>query len=76
MATAASFYRSFSHLPFTSLQLAIGTLYSVCLFYNLTIFMIAAAIFPVFYFLFLKLNLFLALHLCSVLPLLLPTERC
>ena len=33
--------------------------------------MIASAIFPVFYFLFLKLNLFPALHLCSVLPFLL-----
>ena len=30
--------------------------------------MIAVAIFPVFYFFFLKLNLFPALHLCSVLP--------
>ena len=38
--------------------------------------MIAAAIFPVFYFSFLKLNLFPALHMCSVLPFLLPTERC
>ena len=27
-----------SHLPFTSLQLAKGTLYSACLFYNLAIF--------------------------------------
>ena len=34
-------------------------------------FMIAAAIFPVFHFLFLKLNMFPALHLCSVLPFLL-----
>ena len=46
----------------------IGTLYSVSLFYNLTNFVIAVAIFPVFYFFFLKLNLFPALHLCSVLP--------
>ena len=38
LATAASFYWSFSHFPFTSLWLAIGTLYSVCLFYNLAIF--------------------------------------
>ena len=30
--------------------------------------MIAVAIFPVFYFFFLKLNLFPVLHLCSVLP--------
>ena len=33
--------------------------------------MIVAAIFPVFYFLFLKLSLFWALHLYSVLPFLL-----
>ena len=46
----------------------IGTLYSVSLFYNLTNFVIAVVIFPVFYFFFLKLNLFPALHLCSVLP--------
>ena len=36
LTTAASFYWSFSHLPFTSLRLAIGTLYSVSLFYSLT----------------------------------------
>ena len=39
--------------------------------------MIAVAIFPVFYFFFLKLNLFPVLHLCSVVcSLFLPTERC
>ena len=68
---------SFTFLsPFCS-QLAIGTLYIVCLFYNLTIFMIAVAIFPVFYIylLFPKLYLFPALYLCPVPPFLLLTER-
>ena len=50
--------------------------YLILCFTTQLFFMIAAAIFPVFYFLFLKLNLFPALHLCSVLPFLLPTERC
>ena len=65
-------------LSLNFLQLAIYYMYSqlvrqlsythcVC-FKNQLFFMIAAAIFPVFYFLFLKLNLFPALHLCSVLP--------
>ena len=63
-----------SYLPFISCVASyrqLGTLYSLCLFYNLAsqlFFMIAVAIFPVFCFLFLKLNLFSALHLSSVLP--------
>ena len=43
------------------------------LFTTQLFFMIAVAIFPVFCFLFLKLNLFPALHLCYVLPFLLST---
>ena len=43
--------------------------YTCCVCFTTQLFfMIVAAIFPVFYFLFLKLNLFPALHLCSVLP--------
>ena len=50
-------------------QLARQLSYSHCVCFKTQLFfMIAAAIFPVFYFLFLKLNLFPALHLCSVLP--------
>ena len=51
--------------------------YTQCVSFTTQLFfMIAVAIFPVFYVLFLKLNLFLALHMCSVLPFLPPTERC
>ena len=51
--------------------------YTQCVCFTTQLFlMIAVAIFPVFYVLFLKLNLFPALHMCSVLPFLLPTERC
>ena len=56
-------------------QLQIPYTQSVC-FTTQLFYMIAAAFFPVFYFLFLKLNLFEALHLCSFLPFLLPTECC
>ena len=45
--------------------------YCVCFTTQLFFFMTSAAILPFFYFLFLKLNLFPALHLCSVLPFLL-----
>ena len=49
-------------------QLARQLSYTHCVrFTTQLFFMIAAAIFPVFYFLFLKLNLFPALHLCSIL---------
>ena len=69
----ASFYCSFSP-PSLARQLGIARQlpYTHCVCFTTQLFfMIAAAIFSVFYFLFLKLNLFPALHLCSVLPFLL-----
>ena len=75
LATAASFYWSFSNLPFTSLQLAIGTLYSVNLFYNVTNFCDSCSYLPSLLFLLLKTEFVsgFAFVLCS--PFLL-TERC
>ena len=63
LAAAASFYWPFSHLPFTSLWLAsyrylIPTVFVLQLSY----FYDSWSYLPVFYFLFLKLNLFPALH--------------
>ena len=60
------------HLLFACVasKLWLDTLYSVCLFYNLAsslFFMRAVTIFPVFCFLFLKLNLF-PLCICSLFP--------
>ena len=60
---------------FVASQLQVPYTHCVC-FTTQLFFMIAIAIFPVFYFLLLKQNLFPALYLCSVLPFLLPTERC
>ena len=73
LATPASFYCSCSYLLFTYLLfvswLYIGILHSLCLFHNLAIFYDSCSYLStlsVFYFLFLKLNLFPALNLCFV----------